>query len=446
MVLEQLPPPLERRPTPPTSIPRTPTVGEVETFLRDMLSDLSSIGGTPAVPRGRPPILPALALWGGLLVCILHGWSTQLELWRLLTLTGLWDYPRLAISDQAVYHRLARSGTAPLAQLFHTVSALVAPRVVPYAQHDLAPFARGVYALDTTTLDPLARRLADLKALPGEQRLAGKLAGLFDVRTQQWRTIIELPDAHQNDKVSARDLVVGLPVWSLLLFDLQYFAFTWFDDLTAARYWWISRLREGTSYTIEHVFYEEHDTLDALIWLGAHRADRAKHAVRLVQFRQGGVLRRYITNLCDPQTLPPLLVAELYARRWDFELAARLVKEHLGLRLLWSSKRAVVLQQVWAVLIIAQIVQALRLEIAGRAGVDVFEVSVALLVKYLPRIAARGDDPVAVFVSDGRRVGFIRPSRRTVIHAPPIDPLAIVPLPVGIARTRTPRYAGRVHD
>ena len=35
---------------------------------------------------------------------------------------------------------------------------------------------------------------------------------------------------------------------------------------------------------------------------------------------------------------------------------------------------------VWAVLIIAQILQALRVESAGRAGVDPFEVSMALLV------------------------------------------------------------------
>ena len=38
--------------------------------------------------------LPALALWAGLLVCVLRGFASQLDLWRLLTLGQLWDYPR----------------------------------------------------------------------------------------------------------------------------------------------------------------------------------------------------------------------------------------------------------------------------------------------------------------------------------------------------------------
>jgi len=46
-------------------------------------------------------------------------------------------------------------------------------------------------------------------------------------------------------------------------------------------------------------------------------------------------------------------VARLYARRWDVELAFKLVKRRLGLRLLWSAEPNVVLQQVWAVLTVA---------------------------------------------------------------------------------------------
>jgi IS4 transposase len=54
-------------------------------------------------------------------------------------------------------------------------------------------------------------------------------------------------------------------------------------------------------------------------------------------------------------------LAGLYQRRQDFELAVKLVKRHLKLHLLWSSKVEVVQVQVqvWAVLIIAQIPHAL---------------------------------------------------------------------------------------
>ncbi len=136
-------------------------------------------------------------------------------------------------------------------------------------------------------------------------------------------------------------------------------------------------------------------------------------------------------------------IARLYARRWDIELAFKLVKTHLGLHLLWGAKPVVVLQQVWAVLIIAQVLQALRLEIAGRAGVDPYEVSLPLLVEYLPFFAARGLDPVTVFVEQGRALRFIRPSSRTVIVAPDIPLNDLVPRPPDLVVERLPRYAQR---
>ena len=83
---------------------------------------------------------------------------------------------------------------------------------------------------------------------PGDARLLpGKLAGVFDVRRQLWRRLEYVVDPHQNQKVLARELVAELPRHSLLLFDLGYFAFPWFDDLTDDGVLWVSRLRDKTS-------------------------------------------------------------------------------------------------------------------------------------------------------------------------------------------------------
>ncbi len=226
-----------------------------------------------------------------------------------------------------------------------------------------------------------------------ERLLAGKLAGLFDLRRQQWRAVRFVPAPRQNEKVLARDLVAGLPAGSLVLADLGYFGFAWFDWLQDQGQHYISRLRGKTSYTVRHVFYQQGDVFDGVVWLGAHRADRAGHAVRLVSLRVGTSTYRYITDVLDPTVLSVAEIARLYARRWDIELAFTLVKRHLKLHLLWSAKPVVIQQQLWAVLIIAQILQALRLEIAGRAGVDPYEVSMALLVQYLAEVAREGRTP-----------------------------------------------------
>lgn len=429
---------------PLTDAERTQTLAQVERFLTDAIATLEPEPATTRAP-GRPRILPALCLWAGLLVCVLHGFGSYLALWRLLTSHGLWHFPRFPVTDQALYHRLARDGTGPLERLLAHLSTLLADRLAPYAPATLAAFATAVYALDEMTLDQIARLLPALRGLPpgAAALLPGKLAGLFDLRRQQWARVESIADPQQNEKVAARGMVAGLAAGSLILADLGYFGFAWFDALTEALDWWVSRLRAKTSFTIIHVLYQRADTLDAVVWLGAHRADRAQHAVRLVQFRHGATLYRYVTNVLDPTVLPMAQIARLYARRWDIELAFNLIKTQLKLHLLWGAQPVMVLQQVWAVLIIAQVLQALRLEIAGRAGVDPYEVSLPLLVEYLPYFAYRGLDPVALVVEQGRALRFIRPSTRTQIVAPAIPPEAITPLPPDTVLERTPRYAQR---
>ncbi len=284
-----------------------------------------------------------------------------------------------------------------------------------------------------------------LRGLPaGDDRLLpGKVAGLFDIRRQLWRRIQYIREPHENDKVAAPGLVADLPQGSMILADLGYFAFAWFDALTAAGYWWVSRLRAKTSYTIIHTFYQEAGVLDAVVWLGAYRADRGLHAVRLIRIQLGDRAYTYITNVLDPHQLSAVDIARLYGRRWDIEMAFNLVKTHLNLHLLWSGKTSVILQQVWAVLITSRIVHALHLEIAHRAGADPDEVSLALLVRYLPIFAQDGRDPVAAFVEHGRAAFFIRPSRRIKRQVPCVPPDHIIPLPLEVGLVRTPRHPQR---
>jgi len=409
----------------------------------DLVAALAPADEPRTSGRGRPRVLPALALWSGLVICVLRGFSSQRALWRLLTSKALWHYPRFPVSDEAVYQRLASGGTTVLERLFADVTALLADRLA--GDRTLAPFAADVVAIDETTLDPVARTLPALAEVPpGDRRLLpGKLAAIHDLRRQLFRHVEHIPDPSQNEKVAARGLLAHLAVGTLVLADLGYFGFAWFDDLTDRGFWWVSKLRAKTSYEVIHAFYAEGETFDGLVWLGKHRADRAKHAVRLVQFRHGATLYRYATNVHDPLLFPMAEVARLYARRWDIEMAFNLIKTELGLHLLWSAKTVVVLQQVWAVLIIAQLLQALRGTIAAEAGVDPFEVSMPLLVAYLPQYARQGIDPVAAFVADGVALGFIRPSRRTRIRAPRLADDHLLPPPPDLVLVRTPRYAGR---
>jgi len=422
-------------------------IGQIETFLQEAIESLEPelVEGS-SDKAGRPRVLPSLCLWSGLLVCVLRGFNSQLALWRLLTVQQLWSYPRFDLSDQAIYKRLGSGGTAVLEQLFEQISALLAERLEPYKETKLAPFASEIMALDGMTLDKIARLLPALRQLlPGDsQLLPGKLAGLFDIRRQQWRRVQHIANPNENDKVIAREMVSQLPKGSLILADLGYFGFAWFDYLTDMQYWWLSRLRTKTSFVPIHTYFTHGNTFDGLVWLGKYRSDQAAYAVRLVQFQVGSKCYQYITNVHDPNLLPMTDIAKLYARRWDIELAFKLIKRHLNLHLLWSCKTSVILQQVWAVLIISQILQALRMEIAGRAEVEPFDVSMQLLIEYLPILAANGQDPIALFIEYGRKARFIRPSSRLQTKAPTIPPDQFTPLPLDLVLSRKPRYAGKL--
>lgn len=426
--------------------PNQPTLEKIEQFLREMIEKLEPAPSEPA-GRGRPRILPAMCLWAGVVVCVLRGWSSQLKIWRLLSSKGLWEYPRFAISDEAVYKRLEEGGADPLKQLFEQVSAVLAERLQPYRQQ-LAAFASEVVAIDATSLDQVLRHLPVLRSVArGEDALLpGKLAGVYDVRLQQWRYVEHVEAPHENDKIAAQSLLAHLHRGALLLMDLGFFSFPWFDQLTSEGYYWISRLRQKTSFTVLHPFYQQGETFDGLVRLGAYRADRTRYAVRLVTFRVGEVSYQYLTNVLHPTQLSLHDIAVLYARRWDIELAFKLIKRELGLHLFWSAKPVVLMQQVWAVLLISQILHALQLEIAAKADVDPFDVSLPLLVEYLP--AWSDVDFVALVVERGRAAGFIRPSRRIRIQTPLVDLKDYQPPPPDLCLVFEPRYAHRrvVHD
>ena len=421
--------------------PNQATLDQIEGFLQEMIARLEP-NPNESVGRGRPRILPAMCLWAGVVVCVLRGWSSQLKIWRLLSGKGLWDYPRFAISDEAVYKRLEEGGAEPLKQLFEQISAVLEEHLAGYAQK-LAGFASEVVAIDATTLDQVLRHLPLLRKVPGgeDTLLPGKLAGVFDLRLQQWRYVEHIEAPRQNDKVAAPNLLEHIQRGALILMDLGFFSFPWFDQLTREDYFWISRLRQKTSFEVIHTFFEQGETFDGLVWLGAYRADRTRYAVRLVSFRVGKLTYQYITNVIHPTQLSLHDIAVLYARRWDIEMAFKLIKRELGLHLFWSAKPAVLLQQVWAVLLISQILHALQLEIAAKAEVDPFDVSLPLLVEYLP--AWSDVDFVALVVERGRAVGFIRPSRRIRIQTPPLDFKDYRPLPPDLCLTHDPRYARR---
>jgi hypothetical protein len=418
-----------------TSVVSMPDAQQVKAVLQAHSQALQT--QTPS-KRGRPTLLSWTHLCFGVLLCALSGWQSQLDLRRLLCFEGFWHWPAVPVlTDQAIYNRLDRAA-GYMQALFDEISRSLRARLAPWQDHRLAPFATQVLALDESQLDKVGEWLPPLRGLkPQDARLrAGRLSALFDVRLQQWWRVDLLEEAVVNCKEHARRMIEDLSAGVLLLFDRGYFSFEWFDELTERGIFWITRYSNDASFTIKHTCYRGDGVLDAIVWLGNYRSDQAKHPVRFVQFTYRGKVYKYLTNVCDPLTLSIGDIMRLYARRWDIELAFRVIKDHLHLKHLWSAKWSVIQVQIWAVLLLAQIFHGLQHELACQAGVEPEEVSIDLLVRLSARSLLTGKDVMDLVRRCGREMGVIRPSTRTQWIVPEVDPRWVVPPPEEVLRPR----------
>ncbi len=401
---------------------------------------------------GRPARMSNHLLAAGILWCLLHGWVSQWDLWRRISVFGVGNLTPVPVCDQAIYNRLGKQGTEVMQRLCAQISRWLWQWMAPYEERQLAPFATRIYALDESTMRAVKRWLEELRDVPlGDLALlAGRLVGLFDLRRQQWVRIDWLPDAIANCQAHAQDMLSTVEAGALLLFDLGYYNFEWFDSLTQRGIWWVARLRSNGSYVIEHCLVQRDGYFEALIFLGAYRADRTAYLMRLVRVRYRGQWYSYISNVTDPCQLSGAQIVALYARRWDIELGFRLLKDHLGLNLLWSAKMQVIGAQLWATVILAQLLHALQVQVAVESGVETFDVSVELLWRYLPalsQLSAKQATPLLEVIKQvGVALKLIRPSTRIRREVPDIDWQEMTPLPVDLVWIREPRYAHKTNE
>jgi hypothetical protein len=158
------------------------------------------------------------------------------RIWRSMVSGPLGSFPPLNLTYEAMRSRLLEAGTPSLQPFFGQVRQAL---LLWAEQHQisalpLASFATQVLALDETSLDELKRLTEDLRQVPAKNAhlRPGKRAGLFDVRLQQWVRLQFRADGPAGCTVGIWTLLQGLAPGSLILQDLGYFSFPWFDYLT----------------------------------------------------------------------------------------------------------------------------------------------------------------------------------------------------------------------
>lgn len=142
----------------------------------------------------------------------------------------------------------------------------------------------------------------------------------------------------------------------------------------------------------------EYDALPAWLQLRALRVD-----VRQRGFRTRRLV--LVTTLLDAATYAAADLAELYRRRWQAELDLRALKQTLQMDILRGQTPAMVRKEVWAHLLVYNVVRTVMAQAAAGAGVRPDEVSFAGAVQtlnaFLPhlRTAATADEAARLWAT-----------------------------------------------
>jgi hypothetical protein len=341
------------------------------------------------------------------------------EVIRVLSQEGLlWVEPML-VSTQALSKRLRTLPIELFTEIFEQVMARISAQpkkqAVPENWQPVCEKFTAIWIADGSTLEALRKKL---KALQGQQKiLAGKIMMVVEAFHHRPVTTWYTNNSKANDKTWCDQLLERLPIGGLLIFDLGFFKFPWFDAFTASDKFFLTRLREKTSYKVIRCLTNAPFYRDEIIHMGEYRSNPCQHSVRLVSVLWGSTWYYYLTNVLDPQVLSAQQVCELYRRRWRVEDAFLLTKRLLGLAYIWVGDTNGVQIQIFATWIFYAVLNQLCIDVAVALNQPLDLISTEMVFRSLYHFSAavlRGEasDVVSYLVERHKLFGLVKSRRQ----------------------------------
>jgi Transposase DDE domain len=401
-----------------------PEIEVLEKSLHELIqpSDFQPIRNSLQIPeklrRDRLLTLPVMiAVILGLVYRKIPGLA---EASRVLWTKGiLWVKP-LQVSRQALSQRLRQLPVRYFAEIFEQVLEHLRSKPVPQSSlggwSSLQAQFSAIWIADGSTLEELRKRLK-IQAGKGTV-LAGKMMVLVDLWTHRpvfsWYT----PEYTANDKQWVAHLLQKLPIGGLLIFDLGFFKFQWFDQFTDTHKYFVTRQREKTAFKVTKVLSVGTHYRDRIIQMGEYRSNPCLHPVRMVSVLWGSTWYHYLTNVLDPTKLSARQVCDLYRRRWRIEDAFSITKRLLGLAYVWVGNRHGMEIQIYSTWIFYAIVNDLCAEVAIAMNQPLERISLEMVFRGLYHFNIFSqhtpDAHVVEFLSTNAKILGILKSRRPI--------------------------------
>jgi hypothetical protein len=337
--------------------------------------------------------------------------------------TLLWT-PPVRASQQALSLRLRSLPATLFGEVFHTIIPLLVQRAAARTRPQPAVVERALqhfdrlWILDATTLEALFRKTGLLRDAP-EIPLGGKLLALLDLPSKLPLHLWLDEQASANEKSFLDERVQSLlKAGTLLIVDLGFYAFPFFDWLTEHGLGFVTRARAVTAFHVQDVLVQSPLVRDRIISLGVYRSNPCTHPVRLVEVCIGGRWHAYLTNVLDCHILSTADVVDLYGRRWRVEEAFLLVKRLLGLAYLWTGAYNGIELQVWATWLLYGVLIDLSDAVAEELSVPLDWISVEMVYRGLYHFTVayqhgHASDPVAYLAAPEQSdLGIVKRKRK----------------------------------
>lgn len=257
---------------------------------------------------------------------------------RCLEVEGLLWVEAMSVSRQATTNRLeslpAKLFVGLFEQVIERLAAKKKPTEVDPRWSSVVEEFSAVWIADASTLEAVKKHLGQLQEKTNAV-LGGKMLMVVEAFSHRPVAAFFDGDAKRNETKWWQELQVRLPVGGLLITDMGFYGFEWFDTLTEARKYVLTRQKAKVRYQVVRVLSSGSHYKDEIIQMGLHHTDPCRYPMRQVSVLWGKTWYHYLTNVLDPQQLSPQSVCELYRRRWQIEDAFLLTKRLLGLSYLW---------------------------------------------------------------------------------------------------------------
>jgi Transposase DDE domain len=172
------------------------------------------------------------------------------ELQKVLAREGLLGIAPLRVSAQAITKRLDVMPAAVMGQLLVDVCTRLQAQTPVTLPHPSWAAVRAQFSqlaiVDGSTLEALRKKTAVWRQREGLV-LAGRVMVMVEAFSHRplWQLYTE--EAAANDKRFAAEILAALPLGGLLIFDLGFFSFLWFDAFTNQQKYFVTRMREKTA-------------------------------------------------------------------------------------------------------------------------------------------------------------------------------------------------------